>query len=130
MKVICDYCGKAAKLVGGTALYPHRPDLARLQFWQCEPCSAHVGCHKGTTTPLGRLADKDLREAKQQAHSLFDPIWKDGRKTRSDAYSWLALKLGIKRSECHIGLFNVETCGKVVQICQQENAEYDSQNWY
>jgi hypothetical protein len=34
-----------------------------------------VGCHKGTTKPLGRLADAELREWKKRAHAAFDPVW-------------------------------------------------------
>lgn len=44
--VKCDYCGNDAMLVSGRAIYPHRPDLFRLNFWQCAPCDAYVGCHK------------------------------------------------------------------------------------
>lgn len=68
--VACDYCGDAAKLVTGKAIYPHRPDLFRLHFWQCEPCGAYVGCHKKEggngdgTKPLGRIANAELRAAK------------------------------------------------------------------
>src|SRR5436309_3529676 len=39
----CPYCGHFARLVGGDVIYPHRPDLSELWFWQCAPCDAHVG---------------------------------------------------------------------------------------
>lgn len=64
---ICPYCNKAAELVDGTAVYPHRSDLAHKRFWLCKPCDAWVGTHRDSKKhlPLGRLADKELREAKR-----------------------------------------------------------------
>lgn len=120
--MICDYCNSEAQLVGGDVIYPHRPDLHRLRFWQCVPCEAWVGCHKGTVRPLGRLANAELREAKTAAHNAFDPFWKfnefHGQKLkRSQAYKWLAERLGIEVEQCHIGMFDVETCKRVVEIC-------------
>lgn len=122
--VVCDYCNNEARLVGGDVIYPHRPDLHGLRFWHCGPCGAYVGCHKGTTRPLGRLANAELRQAKQDAHAAFDPKWKfhtfrDGYQTmtRTMAYKWLAEQLGIPIEQCHIGMFDVETCGRVVEVC-------------
>lgn len=115
----CDYCGEDAALVVGAAVYPHRHDLRDLPFWHCRMCSAWVGCHSGTITPLGRLADAHLRAAKQRAHAAFDPLWKGGRMKRGQAYSWLAGKLNIAKQECHIGMFTEEQCDRVVEVCQQ-----------
>jgi hypothetical protein len=110
-------------------IYPHRPDLSRLRFWRCAPCVAWVGCHKGTTKPLGRLANARLRQAKMDAHAAFDPLWKfhtfkDGYQTmtRNAAYAWLAEQLGIELVDCHIGLMNLEQCRKVVEICTSREA--------
>lgn len=123
--MICVYCDNEAQLVGGDMVYPHRPDLAHLRFWQCVPCGAYVGCHKGTAKPLGRLANAELREAKVAAHAAFDPLWKfttfkDGHQvmTRNAAYEWLADQLGIPRADCHIGMFDVERCRLVVALCR------------
>lgn len=115
--ILCDYCQQPALLVGGEAIYPHRRDLYTREFWHCAPCSAWVGCHPGTARPLGRLADADLRAAKQQAHAAFDPFWRKANMKRNHAYGWLAKRLGIERERCHIGMFDVETCRRVVAIC-------------
>lgn len=114
----CPYCHHPAKLVTGTALYPHRPDLFEKWFYLCFPCDAHVGCHPGTTNPLGRLANPELRTAKIEAHAAFDPIWRNAGKKRGEAYAWLARKLGIPKPQCHIGMFDVATCHRVIEICQ------------
>lgn len=115
--VICPYCQQKARLADGAYIYPHRRDLADKPFYLCEPCDAFVGCHPGTLKPLGRLADAKLRSAKSAAHATFDPIWKTKQKTRSEAYAWLATELGISPDECHIGMFDFETCRRTVEIC-------------
>lgn len=116
--MICDYCQGETQLVNGDVIYPHRPDLAHLRFWQCAPCDAYVGCHKGTTKPLGRLANAELRQAKMAAHAAFDPLWKFTTLTRNAAYQWLANQLGIPRADCHIGMFDVDQCRLVVALCR------------
>lgn len=123
--VKCDYCGKPSKLVTGDIVYPHRPDLSHKQFYQCKPCQAYVGCHAGTSNPLGRLANAELRAAKSKAHAHFDPIWKKKiqrerckkKEARGKAYRWLAKQLDIKFEDCHIGMFDEQLCAKVVEIC-------------
>lgn len=113
-EVICQYCNKPAELVDGKAIYPHRPDLYRLKFWQCKPCGAYVGTHKGSSgQPLGVLADAELRKAKSEAHARFDPIWRESEVTRSQAYRMLSRYLGVSAKRCHIGMFDVKTCKRV-----------------
>lgn len=68
--------------------------------------------------PLGRLANKELRDAKMLAHTYFDPIWKDGVMRRQKAYEWLAKRLNIPREECHIGMMDMERCRRVVEVCK------------
>lgn len=115
---VCPYCDRASVLVGGNAIYPHRPDLIAKKFYLCKPCDAYVGCHPDTVNPLGRLANADLRKAKQQAHAVFDPIWKSRKKRRTDAYKWLADSMGIAPQNCHIGMFDVDQRRAVIAICK------------
>lgn len=120
----CPYCQRpAAFLVTSEKLY-HGYDYG--PAWACEPCGAWVGCHKGTDTPLGRLADKELRQAKQRAHASFDPLWQAKMHrakitkghARAKGYKWLAEQLGVPPPECHIGLFDVAQCERVVEVCR------------
>lgn len=116
--ITCSYCGKDAALVGGSVIYPHRPDLSSKWFYQCKPCSAYVGCHPNSKKALGRLANAELRKHKSAAHAKFDPFWRNGSKTRSQAYKDLAQAMGLTEKDCHIGMFNIEQCQKVVSICE------------
>ncbi len=117
--LICPYCGKLAKLCNGDEVYPRRTDLHKLRFWNCVPCDARVGTHKGTVKPLGRLANAQLRYWKMKAHEAFDPRWRGGDLKRKDAYSWLADRMGLKNGDCHIGMMDVSQCKKVVDICDE-----------
>lgn len=139
---VCPYCNSESKLVTGLVIYPHRKDLADLSFYQCAPCDAYVGCHKGTTKPLGRLADAELRKWKNIAHRGFDAIWKGfkkrgidgdqltfidpyeavktpGRMTRGLAYKYLAESMKIEQKHCHIGMFTIEQCKEAYAISQR-----------
>lgn len=122
----CPYCGQAAELVGGDVIYESRPDLAARKFWLCRPCNAWVGTHANSPrfAPLGRLANAPLRAAKKRAHAAFDPMWEaeDATMNRHQAYRWLAGKLGIPPSLCHIGHFNESQCAAVVAVMKEHNA--------
>ena len=119
---LCPYCGSFSKMVGGDVIYPHREDLFEKNFYLCAPCDAYVGIHVGTTKPLGRLANKSLREAKKAAHAAFDPLWRSGSMKRASAYKWLAQQLGIDGRDCHIGMFDVATCYRVIEVCEEVSA--------
>lgn len=114
--ITCPYCNAEAELVTGGVIYPHRGDLRDRKFYLCRPCNAYCGCHPGTTKPLGRLANAELRMLKQQVHAVLDPLWRSGSETRKGAYQLLADKLGIPRSDCHIGMFDVETCRRAIEV--------------
>ena len=116
---ICPYCVQFAQLNTGKYIYPHRQDLYKLKFWHCKPCNAYVGTHKGTDIPLGRLADEQLRHWKKETHKVFDPHWRNTDMKRKEAYRWLADKLDIKVDHCHIGWFDIETCKRVIEVCNE-----------
>lgn len=116
-KVMCPYCDELAKLVDSEEVYYGRSYDQKMYL--CRPCKAWVGCHKGTETPLGRLANAELRGWKMAAHKAFDLKWRDNKSfTRRQAYQWLADKLGISGKGCHIGEFDLYHCKEVVRICE------------
>lgn len=52
-EVYCDYCGRRAEFVDSKIVYGKSYGMMYL----CRHCMAYVGVHKGTSRPLGRLAD-------------------------------------------------------------------------
>ncbi len=58
-------------------------------------------------------ADKSTRQARMNAHAVFDPIWKDGKVKRKKLYAELADYMGLKVSETHIGQFDKIQCESV-----------------
>lgn len=115
-QVICDYCGRPAKLVESIMVYQHDHG----NIWYCPDCHAWVGVHKATNEPLGRLADAELRLWKRQAHRAFDPLWRGKEKrTRRWAYEWLAGEMGLPLERAHIGMFDVEQCKQAIKICKE-----------
>lgn len=118
-RVVCPYCDRPAERVTGFTLFG-MVRLADKHFYRCAPCDAHVGCHPKSSRPLGTLANAELRRARREAHAAFDPIWRSHTLRRSEAYAWLATKLGITEANCHIGLFDLEMCRRVVDISRIE----------
>jgi len=96
------------------------------KVYYCNDCTAVVGCHPGTETPLGRMADRETRKLRTKAHNAFDPLWRNGYMTRSRAYNWLASTLGIHSNECHISWLSKEQLKQVAEFCSnylEQNAK-------
>jgi hypothetical protein len=126
---ICPYChGRAVFRKFGQPLYPYSREFGPV--WVCPTDFAYVGSHPNGL-PLGRLADKPLRDAKIEAHRAFDPLWKDWdvaypdlktgsakvrRTMKGRAYAWLAEKMGLSIEDTHIGHFGIDQCYQVVDI--------------
>lgn len=111
--VLCSYCGNSATLTTGEQLYPHRPDLHTLHFWQCAPCDAYVGCRADSDTPLGFLAKKDLREARRMAHEALDSLWKMRHYRKVDLYQLMAVRTGVR----HLAEADIADCNRVLEFC-------------
>jgi len=58
-----------------------------------------------------------LARARVAAHDAFDPLWKSGTLSRRSAYDWLAIQLHLPVSACHMVLFDVAMCQRVVAVC-------------
>jgi hypothetical protein len=126
----CPYCLLPASLLRhGQAGYPYQRSYGPI--WTCVPCQSWVGCHPGTENALGRLANAELRAAKQEAHAAFDPLWKrkmvrdqvpQGRARRA-GYRWLSEQMGIAYRDTHIGEFDVNQCRRVVELCSRFNSK-------
>lgn len=120
----CPYCGGPSVLIDDKQIYG---GTGYGMAYICMPCNAYVGCHRNQRNRVnvskGRLANAELRSWKKAAHAYFDPLWQKHKKypaniARRKAYSWLSKQLGIAGEYCHIGMFGVEECIKVVNLCK------------
>jgi hypothetical protein len=116
-------CGRPAKLVAGVALYGPTARVGA-SYWVCKPCGAAVGCHPGTTTPLGTLATPALRAWRREVHAALDPLWKGGSMSRGQAYAWLADLMGIPPASCHVGMMDQAWCERALQALTWMRADY------
>jgi hypothetical protein len=130
---ICDYCRNSAEFLPTSERIYSGRNFGPV--WACFNCNAWVGVHPDTQRPLGRLADARLRRAKRHAHAVFDPLWMKAHTAytdavhsrrvvikiaRSRAYLWLGDQLGLTPDQCHIGLFDVAQCERVIDtVCRQ-----------
>lgn len=138
-KLTCPYCNSETDFKDSSVIYGKSYGMVYVckKFPECD---AYVGVHQGTTKPLGRLANAELRKWKKAAHAHFDPLWKwklmerrsgkpgkSGKPggshyrkgyARQSGYKWLASELGINRDDCHIGMFDVDMCKKVINLCK------------
>lgn len=121
----CPYCGTIAKLVDSKVIYKTK---SYGKAWVCgnyPTCDAYCGVHPNDR-PLGQLANKELRKAREIAHKNFDLLWMEkARRTscsnkdaRVGGYAWLAKQLKIESKDCHIGMMDVAMCQKVTAICE------------
>ena len=107
---ICPYCGNETLYIDSKDIYNKSYGM----IYSCKPCKAYCGVHKGTDRSLGRIANKELRELKIEAHKYFDAIWKRKQEKRSFMYARLSEYLGIPKEYTHIGMFSPKTCIRVI----------------
>lgn len=104
----CPYCGKNAELKDNSILYGGRSFGLSYICRGYPICDAYVGAHKKSKTPLGTLANAELRALRAQCHSVFDRLWREKHMSRKKAYAFLSRLM--KCDEAHIGEFSKERC--------------------
>lgn len=123
---ICRYCGGVIKVVPAERIYgdsTKRRGLEGEYIHQCQNCGARVGCHKGTTKPLGKVANEVLRLKRTETHKVFDAYWKAHHMTRTNAYRWLSQQLRLPVKEAHIAGFEMDQCQRVIELCGAESED-------
>lgn len=120
---ICPHCGSAVKIVNHEEIYNGQSYGEWPWAYKCDGnfCDAYVGMHPFTNIPLGTLATHAMRDARKRAKAVFQPLWQSGEMTRSEAYAWLAVQLGIAVAATHIGWFDVPMCNRVVEVLRARN---------
>ena len=120
IEVICPYCNIQTELVRSVEIYGEGSDYG--YFWKCPDCNAYVGTHSGSKkhAPLGTPANEELRGRRKSLHEKFDPAWKDGNLTRSEAYAILADGMNMPVNRCHIGYFTIEDCILATKVIKEK----------
>ncbi len=114
---ICNNCGGLVEVAHHCAIYGHK--LGNWPWvYACNDCDSYVGMHPRTNLPLGTLANKELRALRIRAKNAFNYAWQMQGMNRTDGYTWLASKLGIKKSKCHIGWSDEAQCKQIIEICE------------
>lgn len=127
MKLWCCGCNEYvdSELVGGDAIYPHRPDLYQLKFYRCPFCKNYVGTHRqwgrGTDgrrhniRALGCIPTPELMRARNHIHRILDPLWQGKRPgTRKRLYKRISDILGYEYHTANTRTIN--ECRKVYGI--------------
>lgn len=114
----CDQCASLNVIYTDNSIIYGRNYGEWPKCYYCEDCGAAVGCHPGTTIPLGRMTDRATRQLRKKAHDAFDPLWKNKLMERSKAYEWLARQLGIEYEACHISQLSKAQLAQVVILCK------------
>lgn len=120
----CQYCGKETEFVNSKVIYGKSYGMIYL----CISCNAYVGTYSNTDRALGCVANEDLRKIRNKTHVTFDSLWNGKNeltyfKERQDAYNWLADKMGRDVRLTHVGMFTVEDCKQVLDICENFTSE-------
>ena len=115
-ELTCPYCGAKARLTTRREINSFPEDAAIYLCGDFPRCDAYVGCHKGTTKPLGSMADGHLRVMRRKAHAALDWAWKSKKMSRSEAYRKLGEHLELKPKRTHIGMFNLEQCQATIDL--------------
>jgi len=89
------------------------------KLWVCSrfpECDSYVGCHNGTTTAKGTLADRQIREARKRAHTAFDTGWMTGVlwENRKQAYNWIRQIMNLDDGHAHIAMMDAEQCETLI----------------
>ena len=125
-------CG-APMVLRETRKYTY-PNGQPRKFWGCSrwpDCKGIHGAHPDGS-PLGIPADKPTRQARIEAHAVFDAAWRSRGMTRREAYVWLQELTGLDRGAAHISKFDAKTCAalvsavalsEAVRLCAEEFAE-------
>lgn len=119
----CPYCGASVQIRPASDIYGDPGLTGKLYVCSRYPvCNTYVGTHPGTLTPLGQMANGDLRHLRILAHREFDSMWRNGGMSRKTAYQWLADLFGLRQCDAHIGQFGEHQCRALISKCKELKA--------
>ena len=111
----CPYCSSPVTLRSADGIY--RDNSAGVKLYVCSrypECDAYVRVIPGTSTPVGSMANGELRALRRDAHRHFDLLHQTGLMSKGEAYVWLAGMLQAPMSQAHIGYLGAYYCKQVI----------------
>ena len=88
-------------------------------YYECPQCHARVECHPGTTVAMGFVANRQLREKRDEVHHVLDSLWMEGKLKRNEVYARLREKMGLTKAQCHVAKFDEGQCDKSLKCLKQ-----------
>ena len=112
----CPYCGSSIVLRSAEGIYKENDSNTMLYVCSRYPvCDAYIRIKPGTRTPVGSMADGNLRALRREAHRHFDRLHLAGLMSRKEAYEWLAAILQAPLAQAHIGYLGEYYCRQVIE---------------
>ncbi|WP_086114089.1 zinc-finger-containing protein, partial [Xenorhabdus beddingii] len=90
----CRYCCNPVEIAHHTEVFGRILSDRWPWLYVCWSCDARVGMHPKTNIPLGTLADYSTRIARRDGKQEFEEMRHKRNLERTDAYQWLAWRLG------------------------------------
>ena len=127
IQIHCPYCGaqavlRSASFVHGKSELSQGKHLYVCRNWP--RCDAYVAVHEFDLSPMGTLANGDLRHKRILAHKALEKYQRITKMDRWATYLWLEGRLGLDKLSTHIGLFSEETCNVVIALCENAVRDY------
>lgn len=121
-RIDCPYCGspalcQPASMVHGSSVLEKGRYLYVCSRWP--KCDAYVTAHKKDKSPMGTLANGNLRHKRILAHHALKELQASRHMEKWAVYLWLQGKLGLNEEQAHISQFSEQMCDRVVFICRQ-----------
>lgn len=126
-QIICPYCGspalcRPASMIHGSSTLENGRYLYVCSRWP--ECDAYVAAHKKDKSPMGTLANGNLRHKRILAHRALKELQISRHMEKWAAYLWLQGILGLNEEQVHIGLFSEQMCDRVVFLCRKTMESY------
>ncbi|WP_287826953.1 zinc-finger-containing protein [Oscillibacter sp.] len=122
INIKCPYCNSPAFLRPASAVHGQEYRQPGEEVYVCARypiCDSYVSAHRRTHLPMGTLANRPLRIKRMEAHEAFNRLWKSGMMSRTAAYHWLQVQMGLPAEEAHIAKFSEWRCEQVIRLCRQ-----------
>lgn len=118
LDLFCPYCRARAKLVKQSEVYGSKAFNPDEYMYVCSNfnngCDAYVLTHKGTTKPLGILANSEVRNLRIKAHRAIDSVIESGVMDKGQIYKYLETYFGQK--PFHLGSSGIYNCQETIKL--------------